>query len=200
VRPPACCSSACCGSRRAWRPPLAEQTCRGIVPAIASWRSRMTQYLGTPDYTHGSSARVGVLLVNLGTPEDPSPRSVRKFLAEFLRDPRIIEMPRALWWLILHGVILRVRPAPQCARLPEDLDRRGLTAAGRIAGVDSRTCGRPGPPLWRPRGRGTCHELRPAIAQVDVAAPCANATCSACSCCRSTRSIRRRLPAAFSKS
>jgi ferrochelatase len=70
----------------------------------------MTQYLGTPDYTHGSPARVGVVLVNLGTPADPSPRSVRKYLAEFLRDPRVIEMNRVLWWLILHGVILRIRP------------------------------------------------------------------------------------------
>jgi ferrochelatase len=70
----------------------------------------MAEYLGTPDYAHGQPARVGVLLVNLGTPADPSPASVRKYLAEFLWDPRIIEMPRALWWLILHGIILRTRP------------------------------------------------------------------------------------------
>ena len=70
----------------------------------------MTQYLGTPDYSHGTPARVGVVLVNLGTPADPSPSSVRKYLAEFLWDPRVIEMPRALWWLLLHGVILRIRP------------------------------------------------------------------------------------------
>ena len=70
----------------------------------------MTEYLGTPNYVHGSQARVGVLLVNLGTPADPSPKSVRKYLAEFLWDPRVIEMPRALWWLILHGIILRFRP------------------------------------------------------------------------------------------
>ena len=70
----------------------------------------MTQFIGTPDYAHGGASRVGVLLVNLGTPDDPSTRSVRRYLAEFLWDPRVIEMPRALWWLILHGVILRVRP------------------------------------------------------------------------------------------
>jgi ferrochelatase len=67
-------------------------------------------YLGTPDFAHGSRARVGVLLVNLGTPADPSPRSVRRYLAEFLSDPRVIEAPRLLWWLVLHGVILRTRP------------------------------------------------------------------------------------------
>jgi ferrochelatase len=70
----------------------------------------MTQLLGTPGYVHGTAPRAGVLLVNLGTPDDPSPASVRRYLAEFLWDPRVIEMPRALWWLILHGIILRVRP------------------------------------------------------------------------------------------
>jgi ferrochelatase len=70
----------------------------------------MTDLIGTTRYVHGTPARAGVLLVNLGTPDDPSPASVRRYLAEFLWDPRIIEMPRALWWLILHGVILRVRP------------------------------------------------------------------------------------------
>jgi ferrochelatase len=70
----------------------------------------MTQFIGTPDYAHGDSSRAGVLLVNLGTPDDPGTAAVRRYLAEFLWDPRVIEMPRALWWLILHGVILRVRP------------------------------------------------------------------------------------------
>jgi protoporphyrin/coproporphyrin ferrochelatase len=70
----------------------------------------MTQFIGTPDYQHGDAARAGVLLVNLGTPDDPSTASVRRYLAEFLWDPRVIEMPRALWWMILHGIILRVRP------------------------------------------------------------------------------------------
>ena len=67
-------------------------------------------YLGTPDFIHGSQARVGILLVNLGTPSDPSPPAVRRYLAEFLSDPRVIEAPRLLWWLVLHGVILRTRP------------------------------------------------------------------------------------------
>jgi len=71
----------------------------------------MPRYLGLPDYAHGSTARLGVLLVNLGTPENPNPSAVRKFLAEFLSDPRVIETPRWLWWPILHGVILRIRPS-----------------------------------------------------------------------------------------
>jgi ferrochelatase len=70
----------------------------------------MTGYLGTPDYRHGSPARLGVLLVNLGTPDEPTTAAVRRYLAEFLWDPRVIEAPRVLWWLILNGVILRTRP------------------------------------------------------------------------------------------
>jgi ferrochelatase len=52
----------------------------------------------------------GVLLVNLGTPDAPTIPAVRKYLAEFLADPRVIEIPPILWKLILHGIILRVRP------------------------------------------------------------------------------------------
>jgi ferrochelatase len=63
-----------------------------------------------PDYLHGSAARTAVLLCNLGTPDAPTPAALRRFLAEFLSDRRVVEIPRALWWLILHGVILRVRP------------------------------------------------------------------------------------------
>jgi len=64
-----------------------------------------------PEYRHGTPARTAVLLCNLGTPDEPTPAAVRRYLAEFLRDKRVVEIPRALWWLILHGVILRVRPA-----------------------------------------------------------------------------------------
>jgi ferrochelatase len=55
--------------------------------------------------------RVGILLVNLGTPDAPTPAALRRYLAEFLGDPRVVEIPAFLWKLILHGVILRVRPA-----------------------------------------------------------------------------------------
>ena len=61
-------------------------------------------------YLHGPQERIGILLVNLGSPEKPTTRSVRKYLAEFLWDPRVVDLPRPLWWLILHGVILRIRP------------------------------------------------------------------------------------------
>jgi len=71
----------------------------------------MARYEGTPDFHHDQAPTTGVLLVNLGTPDAPTPQAVRRFLAEFLWDPRVVEVPRPLWWLILHGVILRVRPA-----------------------------------------------------------------------------------------
>ena len=54
--------------------------------------------------------RLGVVLVNLGTPESPTPAAVRRYLAEFLSDPRVVEVPRLVWKVILHGIILRVRP------------------------------------------------------------------------------------------
>ncbi|MDE2306800.1 MAG: ferrochelatase [Xanthomonadaceae bacterium] len=71
-------------------------------------------YTGLADYSHGPPdppVQAGVLLVNLGTPTAPTAKAVRPYLAEFLGDPRVIEYPRWLWRPILHGVILRTRPA-----------------------------------------------------------------------------------------
>ncbi len=55
-------------------------------------------------------ATTGLLLLNLGTPDSPSVPDVRRYLAEFLSDPRIVEIPPLAWKLVLHGVILRTRP------------------------------------------------------------------------------------------
>lgn len=65
---------------------------------------------GEPAFAHGRPTRTAVLLCNLGTPDAPTPEAVRRYLAEFLSDRRVVEIPRLLWWLILHGVILRTRP------------------------------------------------------------------------------------------
>ncbi|HYP68055.1 MAG TPA: ferrochelatase [Thiobacillaceae bacterium] len=67
-------------------------------------------YLPEPEFTHGSLARTGILLVNLGTPEAPTPAALRAYLKEFLFDPRVVEIPKPLWWLILNGIVLNVRP------------------------------------------------------------------------------------------
>ena len=69
-----------------------------------------------PAYRHGQVAKTGVLLCNLGTPDEPTPAALRRYLGEFLSDPRVVEIPKALWWLILHGIILRVRPKKSAAK------------------------------------------------------------------------------------
>jgi ferrochelatase len=75
----------------------------------------MPRFESSPPYEHGLPESLGVLLVNLGTPDEPSTAAVRRYLAEFLWDPRVVEVPRPIWWLILHGYILRTRPARSAA-------------------------------------------------------------------------------------
>lgn len=69
-----------------------------------------------PPMRHGTPSRTGLLLVNLGSPAQPTAASTRRYLAEFLSDPRVVEIPRLVWWPILHGIILRVRPARSAAK------------------------------------------------------------------------------------
>ena len=63
-----------------------------------------------PDHPEVKPQRIGVLLINLGTPDAPEVQAVRRYLAEFLSDPRVVEIPAIAWKPILHGVILRTRP------------------------------------------------------------------------------------------
>ena len=63
-----------------------------------------------PNHPHVPTPRVGLLLVNLGTPDAPDARSVRRYLAEFLSDRRVVEIPQILWQPILRGIILTTRP------------------------------------------------------------------------------------------
>ena len=76
----------------------------------------MSRYRPEPASGHDDPARLGVLLINLGTPEAPTTVAVRKYLAEFLSDPRVVEIPSALWKPLLHGFILRTRPAKSAQR------------------------------------------------------------------------------------
>lgn len=71
----------------------------------------MTNYHAKPDFEHGQDSSLGVLLVNLGTPDEPTTKAVRRYLKAFLSDPRVVEAPRLIWWMILNLYILRVRPA-----------------------------------------------------------------------------------------
>ncbi len=75
----------------------------------------MARYTGESQFEHGDQQSIGLLVVNLGTPDDPSPTSVRRYLKQFLWDPRVVEQPRWLWWLILNLIILRFRPAKSAA-------------------------------------------------------------------------------------
>lgn len=76
----------------------------------------MAKYFGlNKQQGHGGRGKATVLLMNLGTPDAPTTGAVRCYLAEFLSDPRVVEIPKLLWMLILHGIILRVRPAKSAA-------------------------------------------------------------------------------------
>lgn len=68
-------------------------------------------YKGEESFRHDQPSRLGILITNLGTPDAPTTSALRRYLAEFLWDPRVVEAPRPLWWLILHGIILRIRPS-----------------------------------------------------------------------------------------
>ncbi|MFO0232919.1 MAG: ferrochelatase [Burkholderiales bacterium] len=64
-----------------------------------------------PAFDHAGRSRTAVLMVQLGTPAAPTAAALRPYLAQFLGDPRVVEIPRLLWWPILHGIILNTRPA-----------------------------------------------------------------------------------------
>lgn len=82
-----------------------------------------------PPFQHGRASRTAVLLVNLGTPQAPETGAVRRYLAEFLSDPRVVEIPRAVWLPILHGIILRVRPAKSAAKYASIWTKEGSPLA-----------------------------------------------------------------------
>jgi ferrochelatase len=69
-----------------------------------------------PERSLDQPPRTAVLLCNLGTPDEPTAAAVRRYLAQFLSDPRVVEIPPLLWKPILHGVVLRVRPAKSAAK------------------------------------------------------------------------------------
>jgi ferrochelatase len=70
----------------------------------------MTAFLPEPAYRHDQTARIGILLINLGTPQAPTAPALRTYLKEFLSDRRVVEIPRLVWWPILNGIILNTRP------------------------------------------------------------------------------------------
>ena len=78
-----------------------------------------------PKYEHGDQLKVGILLANLGTPDAPTASALRPYLRQFLSDPRIVEIPRIIWWLILNGIILIVRPKKSAEKYAQVWTKEG---------------------------------------------------------------------------
>ncbi|MBS1189428.1 MAG: ferrochelatase [Rhodocyclaceae bacterium] len=76
----------------------------------------MPRFSPEPAYQHGTPAHTAVVLINLGSPEAPTAPALRRYLKEFLSDPRVVEFPRPLWWMILNGIILNIRPKKSAAK------------------------------------------------------------------------------------
>jgi len=73
-------------------------------------------FLPEPAHDHSLPGKTAILLINLGTPDEPTAPALRRYLKEFLSDPRVVEIPKAIWWLILNGIILTVRPKKSAAK------------------------------------------------------------------------------------
>lgn len=76
-------------------------------------------------YQHGAPANTAILLVNLGTPDEPTAPALRRYLREFLSDPRVVEIPKPIWWLILNGIILPIRSSKSAAKYAAVWTERG---------------------------------------------------------------------------
>jgi len=76
----------------------------------------MPRFLPEPPHRHGNAATTAVVLVNLGTPDAPTAPALKRYLKQFLSDPRVVEIPKPLWWLILNGIILNTRPKKSAAK------------------------------------------------------------------------------------
>ncbi len=77
--------------------------------------SIIVKYKSSPSFTHRQPDKIGVLISNLGTPDAPNKKALKSYLKQFLSDPRVVEVPRLLWWLILNLVILQIRPKRSAA-------------------------------------------------------------------------------------
>ena len=76
----------------------------------------MPRFNPEPPFTHGTAQKTGILVTNLGTPDEPTAPAVRRYLKQFLSDPRVVEIPKPVWWLILNGIILNLRPKKSAAK------------------------------------------------------------------------------------
>ncbi|MCW8090766.1 ferrochelatase [Alteromonas sp. ASW11-130] len=68
------------------------------------------KYINSTGFTHKQNDKIGVLITNLGTPDEPTPKALKRYLKQFLSDPRVVEVPKLIWWTVLNGIILNIRP------------------------------------------------------------------------------------------
>ena len=147
------------------------------------------KYQNETEFRHDAPEMLGVLLVNLGTPDAPTVPAVRRYLAEFLSDPRVVELPRPLWWLILHGIICGcARAAPPRPTSPSGPSRARRCSSSH--GARLRPAGAARAQVCRGRygsssgcATATHRSRRPW-------AICAGQTCAGCWCCPFTPSTR----------
>ena len=124
-------------------------------------------YRGSTGYDHSSAPLTGVLLTNLGTPEAPTAKALRPYLKQFLSDPRVVEVPRLIWWLILNGIILNTRPRRSAEAYSEVWTERGSPLLyhlmDQVSGVEERLKARFGQHIMV---RGAMRYGNPAIPNV----------------------------------
>ena len=94
-----------------------------------------------PPYSHGTISRSAIVLVNLGTPDAPTRSAVRRYLKEFLSDPRVVEIPRAIWWCILHLIILPFRSGQSAKKYASIWTRDGSPLKIHTAAQAQLLCG-----------------------------------------------------------
>ncbi len=98
----------------------------------------MSRFSASSAFDHATPARTAVLLVQLGTPDAPETSAVRRYLREFLSDPRVVEIPRLVWALILNGIILNVRPARSAEKYATIWTEQGSPLAVHTANQATR--------------------------------------------------------------
>jgi ferrochelatase len=111
----------------------------------------MPNYVNETGFEHGRLPKVGVLLANLGTPDAPTAPALRRYLREFLSDPRVVELPRWQWYPILYLFVLTFRPRKSAALYRKVWTEEGspLLVIGRrqAAGLAERLAARAGNPV-----------------------------------------------------
>ncbi len=85
----------------------------------------MSHFAKEPAFTHGTAPKIGILLINLGSPDAATPDAVRRYLREFLFDPCVVEIPRPAWWLILNLLVLTTRPKASAQRYQQVWTKEG---------------------------------------------------------------------------